>query len=140
MTADCFLDTNILLYAGSRAPEDQFKREIAGNLITPMRFGISTQVVQEYIANALRKRALGLTSQNIDALLASLEHIPVAPITVPLIRQAWALRSRFQLSHWDSTIVAAAMDLKCRILYSEDLGHGNDYDGLQIINPFMESA
>lgn len=138
MTADCFLDTNILLYAGSRAPEDQSKREIASNLITPLQFAISTQVIQEYIANALRKKALGLTTDNIDALLASLDHIPVAPITVPLIRRAWALRSRFQLSHWDSTIVAAAIDLKCHTLYSEDLGHGKNYDGLQIINPFLE--
>ncbi len=47
------------------------------------------------------------------------------------------IRRRFQLSHWDSTILAAAQELGCHTLYSEDLNHGQSYDGLRVINPFQ---
>lgn len=58
-------------------------------------------------------------------------------MTVGLIRRAWELQSRFQLSHWDSTIVAAALGLGCGTLYSEDLAHGQRYEGLRVLNPFL---
>lgn len=136
MIVDCFLDTNILLYAGSQAPGDRRKREIAVALIAPLQFAISTQVVQEYIANALGKKELGLSADNVEAFLASLDHIQVMPVTVPLIRRAWGIRARHQISHGDSTIVAAALDSGCETLYSEDLKHGQNYDGVKVTNPF----
>ncbi len=138
MTAECFLDTNILLYAGSQAPTDASKRAIASGLIEKFNFGIATQVVQEYISNALRKKELGLSEQNVRALLDSLDAVPVVPVTVALIRKAWALRSLHSISHWDAAIVAAAQELGCHTLYSEDLAHGQTYDGVKVINPFLE--
>ena len=63
----------------------------------------------------------------------------VLPITHELIVTAVTLRRRFQLSHWDSTIIAAAQQLGCKILYSEDLNHGQDYGGVRIQNPFRSA-
>ena len=40
------------------------------------------------------------------------------------------------LSYWDAAIVAAARALGCRELYSEDMTHGREIDGITIINPF----
>lgn len=137
MTAECFLDTNILLYAGSAAAADASKRRIAEELISSRRFGISTQVVQEYIANALGKKALGLGARNVQGLLDSLPDLVVLPVTVPLIRKAWSLRSRHTLSYWDAAILTAAQELGCHTLYSEDLNHGQTYDGVKVINPFL---
>lgn len=137
MIADCFLDTNILLYGGSAAAEDAAKRRIAEQLISSERFAISTQVVQEYIANALGKRDLGLGPHNVRGLLDSLDDLVVLPVTVAIIRKAWGLRSRHTLSYWDAAILAAAQELGCRTLYSEDLSHGQDYDGVKVINPFL---
>ncbi len=136
MTADRFLDTNILLYAGSQAPADASKRVIAAKLVASLDFALSTQVVQEYISNALRNKELGLSELNVQALLDSLDAVPVLPVSVPLIRRAWSLRSFHPLSHWDATIVAAAQELGCHTLYSEDLTHGQNYDGVTVINPF----
>jgi predicted nucleic acid-binding protein len=116
MTAERFLDTNILLYSGSRASEDAPKRRIAETLVASLDFAISTQVIQEYIANALRKKQLGLSEHNVQALLDCLDAITVLPVTLPLIRKAWALRSRYSISHWDATIIAAAQELDCRTL------------------------
>ena len=32
--------------------------------------------------------------------------------------------------------VAAAAQLHCSILYSEDLPHGHEFEGIRVINPF----
>jgi predicted nucleic acid-binding protein len=40
------------------------------------------------------------------------------------------------LSHWDSLLVAACQETGVTRLYSEDMQHGADYDGVKIVNPF----
>lgn len=139
MTAEVFLDANVLLYASSSATADAAKRLRAQALIVDKRFGLSAQVLQEFIANALRKKSLGLTEANIDALLELASQVPVAPITHELLVEAVALRRRYQVSHWDATILAAARQLGCHTLYSEDLSHGQDYNGVWVVNPFREA-
>jgi len=137
MIAEVFLDANILLYACSSAPADRAKQQRAEALILNTPFVLSAQVLQEFIANALRKKALGITEANIDAMLELASHVRVLPITHELILIAVAIRRRFQVSHWDSTIIAAAKELGCKTLYSEDLNHDQDYDGVTVINPFL---
>ena len=137
MIAEVFLDANILLDACSSAPADRAKQQRAEALILNTPFVLSAQVLQEFIANALRKRALGITEANIDATLELASHVRVLPITHELILIAVAIRRRFQVSHWDSTIIAAAKELGCKTLYSEDLNHDQDYDGVTVINPFL---
>lgn len=132
-----FIDSNILLYAGSKAPEDAFKRQVASPLIASLHFCLSSQVIQEYISNALKKKALGISADQIEVVLRCLADVTVQPVTYEVIVQAWLLRRRYQLSHWDSTIIAAAQALGCTTLYSEDLTHGQDFDGLRVINPFL---
>lgn len=46
------------------------------------------------------------------------------------------LRRRFQLSQWDATIIAAAVELGCPTVYSEDMSDGQDYGGVRVVNPF----
>lgn len=136
MTAASFLDTNIFLYAGSRAPADAKKQRIAADLIRKWDFAISAQVLQEFIANALGKKALGFSEAGIAATLESLRDATVLPITGELVEKAFLLRRRFHISYWDAAILAAALELGCQTLYSEDLNHGQSYDGVRVINPF----
>lgn len=140
MIAEAFLDTNVLLYACSAAPGDAEKRTIASDLILTADFALSSQVLQEFIANALRKPALGITEPNIDATLELATHVPVLPVDLELIITAVTLRRCHQLSHWDSTVVAAAIALDCSTLYTEDLSHGQQFGRLRIINPFRREA
>lgn len=136
LSAETFLDANILIYACSRTPQDAGKQQRAEDLVLNTFFGLSTQVLQEFIANALRKKSLGITEAGIDATLELASRVPVLPVTLELIIRAVTLRRRYQVSHWDSTIIAAAQALGCTTLYSEDLTHGQTFGSLQVINPF----
>lgn len=136
MIADVFLDSNILLYACSSAPEDSQKRHVVEDIILNTRFSLSAQVLQEFIANALRKKSLGITEANIDAMLELATHARVLAISHELVASAVMIRRRFQLSQWDATIIAAAAELGCKTLYSEDMNHSQDYGGVRVVNPF----
>ena len=139
MTAESFFDTNIFIYAASNAAEDCGKRTQAEKLILTKRFGLSSQVLQEFIANALRKKGLGISETGIDAFLTLATKGPILPVTHKLVVEATILRRRYQLSHWDATIVAAAKELRCKTLYSEDLNCGQKIEGVEIVNPFAVS-
>jgi predicted nucleic acid-binding protein len=43
---------------------------------------------------------------------------------------------RRSCGYWDSAIIAAARALGCRELYTEDMSHGRQVEGVLIINPF----
>jgi predicted nucleic acid-binding protein len=138
MNGEVFLDSNILLYACSAAREDADKRKLAEDLILNRPFAISTQVLQEFIANALRKPRLGITESNIDATLQMAAMVRVQPITLEVVVAAVILRRRYPLSHWDATIVAAAAELGCDTIYSEDMSDGREYGGVRVVNPFKQ--
>jgi predicted nucleic acid-binding protein len=136
MSGEVFLDSNVLLYSCSAAPDDAGKRQLAEDLILNHPFAISAQVLQEFIANALRKPRLGITESNIDATLQLAAMVRVQPVTHELVVSAVMLRRRFQLSQWDATIIAAAAELGCKTVYSEDMNDGQDYAGVRVVNPF----
>lgn len=132
-----FFDTNLFVYAVSQAAEDQDKRRVASGLIAEGEFSLSVQVIQEFIHTCLRKARLGQTPGAILATAEFLFHFPCAVPSQELVLHALALQARFQISYWDAAILAAARELGCDILYTEDLNHGQDYDGVQVINPFQ---
>lgn len=136
MTDEVFLDSNVLLYSCSASPDDAKKRQVAEDLILNHPFALSVQVLQEFIANALRKPSLGINEHNIDATLRMAALVRVLPITHELVVSAMILRRRFQLSQWDATIIAAAAELGCQTLYTEDMNDGQNYGGVRVVNPF----
>jgi len=136
MSDEVFLDSNVLLYASSSAPGDAWKREVAENLILKHSFALSAQVLQEYIANALKKPSLGITESNIDATMALAAKVRVQPVTLEIVVSATILRRRYQLSQWDAAILSAAAALGCATVYSEDMNDGQTYGGVHVVNPF----
>lgn len=46
------------------------------------------------------------------------------------------LCGRYQIGYYDAAILAAARLLGCAKVHSEDLNDGQDYDGVQVENPF----
>lgn len=137
MTAKSFVDTNVLVYAGSNAPEDQSKRDVARELLARPDVGFSAQVLQEFYAVAVVKKRLQMTHEEAVAVIHALASFPVHPITGELVLEAIQIRKRFDISYWDAAIVAAAKQMGCHILYSEDLSAGQDYDGVVVVNPFF---
>jgi predicted nucleic acid-binding protein len=57
-----------------------------------------------------------------------------------LVIEALRLQGANQLSWYDSLIVAAAIQGRCEILYSEDLQHGRRFGDLVVENPFLLRA
>jgi len=55
MTARCFADTNIFLYAASKDPADRDKKKLARALLESEDVGLSAQVLQEFYDAATRK-------------------------------------------------------------------------------------
>jgi predicted nucleic acid-binding protein len=132
-----FVDTNVFLYAASMAPEDARKKQLAAEVIRQPGLVVSSQVIQEFISAALRRPALGLGEAQIDVWLGFFSPEQVQVLTLPVICHAVTLRRRYQLSHWDSTIIAAALAAGCRTLFSEDLTHGQIFDSLTVQNPLL---
>ena len=67
-------------------------------------------------------------------------NFPTQSLNPSTILKALQLRERFQISYWDAAIIAAAQELGCRTIYSEDLSHAQDYDGVVVMNPFLLSV
>lgn len=107
------------------------------SLLRKPDLGFSVQVMQEYFNVAYTKARLGITIEmaleNLE-LLACRTTLPTSPaLVVHATRQA----VRFKISCWDAAIIAAAQELGCHTLYSEDLNHGQNYDGVRVVNPFI---
>jgi predicted nucleic acid-binding protein len=137
MRAEGFLDTNVLLYAVSRAPSERKKREAARALLARPGLGVSVQVLQEFYVQATQSQKGGYGHEEAVLFLSWIRSLRVQPVTLEVCDLALTLRQRFGISYWDAEIVAAARTLECEVLYSEDLSHGQDYEGVRVENPFI---
>ncbi len=139
MTAEALVDSNVLLYAVSKAPAEWKKREQARSLLASPGIGFSTQVFSEFYDNATRKMQPRLTPAQAMAIIEPLRSFPVQPITMEIVWDAFHISQRFQIRFWDSAILAAARALGCRVVWSEDLNHGQYYDQVRVQNPFQQA-
>ena len=99
---------------------------------------LSVQVLQEFYHQATRPTRPGrMTHDDALAFLGALLRFPVQAMTLELFREAVSISQRFGLSYWDGAILAAARASGCDAVYSEDLSHSQDYDGIRVINPFV---
>jgi predicted nucleic acid-binding protein len=139
MTAQRFVDTNILLYAISTAPDEAAKSSEARRLLDSDDLALSIQVLQEFWVQATRTtRSDALTAAQASQLVEAFLRFPIQENTVALMTASFASSVRFRISYWDAAIIEAARSLGCRIVLSEDLAHGRDYDGVLVRNPFRK--
>jgi predicted nucleic acid-binding protein len=136
MTADVFIDTNILVYAYD--VDAGTRHEAAKALVSeawrgPLMPWISVQVLQELLA-ALRKG--GVPLRQACKIVAPHTHWRVVETDVALFRSGMEDALRWQLSHWDGLILAAARRAGVKTLISEDFNTGQDYGGIRAVNPF----
>lgn len=137
MTALVFVDTNVLIYALDSG--DLKKQKLAQawrrELWNSGAGRISFQVLQEFYVNVAQKwpNARSQAREEVRDLLAW------RPVRVDgeLLDRAWLIQDRYQLSFWDSLIVAAAKAASCSYLLTEDLQDGQEFDGLRVLSPFF---
>ncbi len=138
MSVECFLDTNVLVYALSSASEDAGKKANALELLESADFGISAQVLQELYVTLTRKIRRPLAPDRATDLLEQLRVFPMATTDYPLLVGAIEHSLRYGISYRDGAIVAAAEALGAPLLYSEDLAHGQRYGPVRVVDPFLD--
>jgi predicted nucleic acid-binding protein len=130
--AEPFFDTSVLLYLLSSEAEkaDRVEALLADSGV------ISVQVLNEFTTVASRKLAMPLA--DIREILETVRKIcRTQPLTVEDHDRAIQIMERYKFSFYDSVIVASALRADCKILYSEDLQHGQVIEKqLTVINPF----
>ena len=136
--ADCFLDTNILLYAVSTSATEADKALTSRSLIQSADWAWSAQVAAEFIrASTSPRHSKPLTRAEARRWVEIWMAFPMADIDGMLVLEAVQIAERFQISYFDAQILAAAKRLECTTVYSEDLNHGQDYGGVRVLNPFL---
>ena len=134
-----FLDTNIFAYVFDSAAIS--KGQIADRLI---RKGIGTgkglvsyQVVQEFFNLAFKKFPVPMTEIEAQVYFTSVFR-PMLGIgfSPSLLLRAIGIREKQRISWYDSLIVAAAIEGECKTLYSEDMQHEREIQGVKVQNPF----
>lgn len=137
MSVECFLDTNVLVYAAAAGEREREKRQTALRLIEETEFGLSAQVMQEFYVAVVRKAEIPLTPVKALEWLEQLRVFPCTDIDSNLVIVAVEISERYRISYWDGAIVAAAESLEAPILYSEDLNHQQVYGSVRVLNPFV---
>jgi predicted nucleic acid-binding protein len=137
MGVKAFLDTNILLYGYDL--DAGRKRTVAMDLLeeawrNPVEYAVSVQVLQEFHVNFVRS---GNSCTEATAVISDFCRWHVVENTLEVFGLGLKLQQRWQLSLWDAMILAAAQSIGARKLYTEDLNPGQDYGGVEAVNPFQ---
>ena len=140
MNDKCFLDTNILVYSFDEV--HKAKRQKANGLIQEalktQKGIISYQVVQEFLNIAIKKLPGRFKQDDLkDYLQAVLWPICSVYPSQELFQSALLCHYQHRVGFYDALVIAAASMSGCRVLYSEDLQHGQIISGVKIQNPFL---
>ena len=133
---DCFLDSNILLYAAGAKRDEPRKFAISYRLVLDRTFGVSGQTLAEFCSVVRCKRLLD--DHGLDRWLAALGQLPLVAVDQTIVGAGLLMSRRYQISHYDGAIIAAAERLGAPILFTEDLNHNQLYGTVRVVNPFLE--
>lgn len=132
-----FVDTNVLIYGhdSSTGAKHIQSIDLVRRLANDDSGALSIQVLTEFYAAATKK--LAMTSQQAEEVIADFGVWTIhRPEHADLIRAA-QLHRRHKISWWDALILNSAIELGCRVLWTEDLSHGHRYGSVTVRNPFL---
>lgn len=137
-----FFDTNVLVYLfdNDAAEKQERARELLAQQAGSGQVLLSTQVLQEFFVAATRKLGRPLPVDDAARAIRRLAAFQVVQVDTGMILEAIAVSKRFGISFWDALIVQAARQGGAEILYSEDLQHNQDVEGVRIVNPFLPNT
>jgi predicted nucleic acid-binding protein len=129
--AESFFDSNVILYLVSAEPEKATRAE---DLLSDGGV-ISVQVLNEFVSVARRKYSIDW-ARILDVTSAVRTVCRVEPVTLAIHDMGVRIAQRYRFGIYDGTIIAAALDAGCDVLFSEDLQDGQQIDQITIRNPF----
>jgi predicted nucleic acid-binding protein len=136
MSVECFMETNILVYAAAGRGTEEAKRRRALEIIENENFGISTQVLQEIYLTVVWKIETPLSPEQALEWIEQFAYFPCISIDVPIVKIGVEFSERYQISYWDGAILACAEALGATTLYREDLNHEQFDNNVRLLNPF----
>ena len=128
-----FFDTNTLLYLLS---SDTKKADWVTKNLQQSNV-ISVQVLNEFTSASIRKIKIsnGELDEFLDLFTSTFN---VRSLDIDTFETGLMVSRRYGYQHYDSMIIAAALQAGCEKLYSEDMQHRQIIDKkLQIVNPFI---
>ena len=127
-----FFDTNTLLYLLS---SDSKKADWVSSNLQQSNV-ISVQVLNEFTSASLRK--IKISHAELDEFLDLFKSIfSVMKLDMETFNTGLMISRQYGYQHYDSMIIAAALEAGCERLYSEDMQHRQIINKrLQIVNPF----
>jgi predicted nucleic acid-binding protein len=136
MSVLVFVDTNVVVYRFDRteAEKQQRAKDWFDRLWAAQAGRLSTQVVHETYATLTRK--LGMPAAEVRQLVRALQAWDPVVLDQGVLERAWQLEDRWSLAWWDSLIVAAALTSGATYLLSEDFQPGQDFGGIEVVDPF----
>jgi predicted nucleic acid-binding protein len=96
---------------------------------------LSTQVLQELCIHLRHKATRPLSVEETRRLIEDYSSWDVVVNTAESVLQALTIESRYKVSFWDALILQAAGSSGATVLYSEDLGEGQTYGAVRVVNP-----
>jgi predicted nucleic acid-binding protein len=128
-----FIDSNIIVYLVDNRSKEKTKK--AQDFLSP-DFFISTQVIAENVNVCLKKLHLNKET-TFDFARRVLNRFRILQITEATLLKNFEISIKYQLSSWDSIIIATAILNSSSIIYSEDMQDGLIVENsVTIINPF----
>ncbi len=144
MSADrpVFVDANVLVYALDASAG--VKQDRALTLMEDMWESglgrVSVQVLQEFFVTVTRKIPNPLP---IDDALERVRDLKAWKVFSPKADDVIAainIQKRSGLNFWDAMVVHAASEMRCDVLWTEDLNDGQVIEGVTVRNPFVDPA
>ena len=135
MTDSVFVDTNILVYAHDRTGGERHKKAselVARAWESPELPYISVQVLQEFFVNLFR---LGVDLDHAWETASEYAHWQLIDNTASLVGYGVDEMRRWNITFWDGLILAAARLARATVVWSEDFSHGQEYDGISVVDP-----
>ena len=135
------LDTNILAYAEgvNGAARQQQTLQLIELLRRRHEVYIPCQTIGE-LFNVLTRKAGYAPPDARSTALAWLDPGLAIETSRPIIRAALDLAMRHQLCIWDAVVMAAAAEVECGALISEDLEDGFIWSGVTVVNPYAQAV
>jgi predicted nucleic acid-binding protein len=139
MTVKCFVDSNVLVYARDLSERD--KQQRASYWIEALAIAgagrLSYQVLIEAYSALTRAGKTHMDLPDARIYISNFRHWHPLHVDLTVVGRAWQIQDRFGFSWWDCLIVAAAQISECAYLLTEDLQHGQDLEGVKVVDPFL---
>ena len=134
-----FFDSNVLVYIAinQNAAKKKVAIQLVASAIENQSGYISLQVLRE-VANCMFKKSHD-SIEHIRETLSGFDALDCLGESWDSLDRAIEIKDEYGIQFYDALIVAAAEAAGCETLYSEDMGDGEIYGGILIVNPFKNA-